>query len=179
MKTFYITLLVGLVFLVNSCANPYEKEIKDVEEMQEILTGIQSSYETIELEKVIYAKETYSKNMEQIQKYYQPDTVDVNVANLLDFYKGVKKSAKGFEDDYQKIGEKIEFIDHQLTTLKNDLDNGIDMKDSVSIFLSNEHKNIETLQKNIGTILYNYDFIVNVHDSISNKVQAILIKNVE
>ena len=130
MKTFYITLLVGLVFLVNSCANPYEKEIKDVEEMQEILTGIQSSYETIELEKVIYAKETYSKNMEQIQKYYQPDTVDVNVANLLDFYKGVKKSAKGFEDDYQKIGEKIEFIDHQLTTLKNDLEKGIDKKES-------------------------------------------------
>lgn len=179
MKTIYFSIVALFIFAVTSCSNPYEKEIKEVEEMQVILSGIKSTYQTIELEKVVYAKETYAKNMEQIQTYYKPDSVDVDVVNLLDFYKGVKKSAKGFEEDYKVLGEKIEFIDHQLVTLKNDLENNIDLKDSIAIFLGNEHQNIEVLQKNIGTIIYNYDFVTQVHDSISNKVQSILIQNVE
>lgn len=179
MKTIYFSIAALLIFAVTSCSNPYEKEIKEVEEMQKVLTGVKTTYQTIELEKVTYAKDTYTKNMEQIKTYYKPDSIDMNVVQLLDFYKGVKKSAKGFEEDYNKLGEKIEFIDHQLTTLKNDLENKIDMKDSIAIFISNEQKNIEILQKNIGTIIYNYDYVTQVHDSISSKVQSILIQNVE
>jgi hypothetical protein len=179
MKTIYFYIITILTLALSGCGNPYEKEIKEVEEMQVVLTSVKASYETIELEKVVYAKDSYTKNMNQIQAYYKPDSMDMNVVQLLDLYKGVKKSAKGFEDDYHMLGEKIEFIDHQLVTLKNDLENNIDLKDSIDIFLSNERKNIEVLQKNIGTIIYNYDYVTKVHDSISNKVQAILIQNVE
>ena len=113
MKHFIITSLLICITLLISCANPHEKEIKEVEDMQAVLTGIKQSYESIKLEKVIYAKESYDKNMAQIQMYYNPDTVDLKIANLLDFYKGVKKSAKGFEDDYKQIGDKIVFLDKQ------------------------------------------------------------------
>jgi hypothetical protein len=179
MKNAYLIIVILITTFLSSCTNPYEKEIKEVEEMQLILAGVKQSYQTIDLEKVSFAKESYEKNMKQIQTYYNPDTIDQNVVNLLDFYKGVKKSAKGFEDEYQQIGERIIFLENQLGNLKTDLENKIDMKDSLSIFLSNEHKNIEVLQQNIGTILYNYDFVVNVHDTISSKVQSIIIKNVE
>jgi hypothetical protein len=179
MKTIYFTFITLIIVTISSCSNPYEKEIKEVEDLQVILSGVKSTYKTIELEKVIYAKETYTKNMDQIQTYYKPDSVEKDVVGLINFYKGVKNSAKGFEDDYKMIGEKIEFVDHQLTTLKNDLENNIDLKDSIKIFISNEKKNIEILQKNIGTMIYNYDYVVNVHDSIANKVQSILIQNVE
>ncbi len=179
MKISNITYIIFLTLTLISCGNPYEKEIKEVEELQVILSGVKSSYETIELEKVIYAKENYAKNMKQIENHQIIDSTVINVDNLLDFYKGVKQSAKGFEDDYKMIGEKIEFVDHQLTTLKNDLENNIDLKDSIDIFISNETKNIEILQKNIGTMMYNYDYVINVHDSITSKVQSLLLQNVE
>ncbi len=174
--TFYS--LMALLFL-SSCSNPYEKEIKEVHELQEVLKGVKQTFGTIELEKVTFAKETYEKNIAQIKKYYNPDTIDYNVVNMLDFYKGVKKSSKGFEEEYFLIDEKIKFVDNQLKNLKFDLENKIDFKDSLAIFIQNERSNIELLQNNLATMIYNYEYIVSTHDSIAAKVNSILFQNVE
>jgi hypothetical protein len=169
---------IAIVFLA-SCSNPYEKEIKEVEDLQEVLIGVKHTYSSIEVTKVTYPRQTSEKNMSQIKMYYNPDTIDYNVVDMLDFYKGVKKSAKGFEEEYNLIGQKINFIDNQLKTLKVDLENKIDFKDSLAIFIENERSNIEMLQNNLATMVYNYDYIVSTHDTIAHKVNSILFQNVE
>lgn len=169
---------LALVFLT-SCANPYENEIKEVEELQQILTGVKQTFGTIEVTKVTYAKETYEKNMSQIKMYYNPDSIDYNVVYMLDFYKGVKVSSKGFEEEHALINQKINFVDNQLKNLKVDLENKIDFKDSLAIFIQNERSNIELLQSNVSTMIYNYEYIVSTHDTIASKVNSILFQNVE
>lgn len=179
MNKWLYSIAFALALLMISCANPYEKEIEEVEGMQEVLTGAKQTYSQVDIEKVSFAMETYVKNMEQIKKYYAPDTIDKNITDLLNFYKGIKHSAKGFKEEYNAIGMHLEFTDKQLSTLYTDLNNEADFKDSLELFIQNEHENLEALNQNIGTLLYNYDFIVTVHDSVSTKVQNILLQNVE
>lgn len=169
---------VALVFLT-SCSNPYEKEIKEVEELQQILAGVKQTFGTIEVTKVTYARETYEKNMSQIKLYYNPDTIDYNVVNMLDFYKGVKKSSKGFEEEYFIIEENIKFVENQLNILKIDMENKANFKDDLTIYIQNERSNIEQLQNNLATMIYNYEYIVSTHDTIASKVNSILFQNVE
>lgn len=179
MKKWTIGIVAMLTMLMISCANPYEKEMKEVEDMQEVLTGVKQSYSQVDIAKVNFAFESYLKNMEQIKTYYKPDSIDTNVTKLINFYKGIKHSAKGFEDEYVAVGMQIEFIENQLNTLHTDMENKADFNDSLSNFIANEHQNLDELSKNVGTLLYNYDFIITTHDSVASKVQNILLQNVE
>ncbi|MCB9188292.1 MAG: hypothetical protein H6599_03315 [Flavobacteriales bacterium] len=179
MKIWSYGVMILLTLLSVSCGNPYEKEIKEVTEMQEVLIGVKQTYSQVDIAKVNFAMESYLKNMDQIKTYYKPDSIDQNITNLINFYKGIKISAKGFEDEYFAVGIQIEFIDKQLNTLKKDMENNADFNDSLSIFLENEHKNLEELSGEIGTLMYNYDYIISVHDSVASKVQNILLENVE
>lgn len=179
MKIFLFIAISISTFLFTSCANPYLEEIEKVEAMQDVLSGVKQTYAQVELSKVNFAMETYLKNMKQIKMYYAPDTVNEEVTNLINFYKGIKHSAKGFEDEYFAVGMQIEFMDKQLSTLVNDLENKADFQDSLDIFLQNEQNNLDDLSKNVGTLLYNYDFVISVHDSLATKVQNILLENVE
>ncbi len=175
--------MFGLVTLFTvamiSCANPYEEEMERVEGMQEVLSGVKQTYAQVDIDKVNYAMEMYVKNMNQIQTYYKPDSIDQNVTELINFYKGVKHSAKGFEDEYYAVGMQIEFIEKQLSTLHADMENKAEFNDSLDVFLANEQTNLDELSKNVGTLLYNYDFVISVHDSVAAKVQNILLENVE
>ncbi|CAG5079362.1 hypothetical protein [Parvicella tangerina] len=179
MKNWTIGIVFILTVLMVACANPYEDEIEDVEGMQEVLSGVKQTYGQVDIAKVNYAMEMYLKNMKQIKTYYKPDTVDENVTKLVNFYKGIKHSAKGFEDEYYAVGMQIEFMDKQLKTLQTDMENKADFNDSLETFLKNEQNNLDELSKNVGTLLYNYDFIISVHDSVASKVQNILLENVE
>lgn len=179
MKKWTIGIVVMIAMLMISCANPYENEIKEVEGMKEVLSGVKQSYSQVDIAKVNFAFESYLKNMDQIKTYYKPDSMDTSVTKLINFYKGIKHSAKGFEDEYIAVGMQIEFIENQLNTLQTDMENKADFNDSLAIFLENEHHNLDELSKNVGTLVYNYDFIVTTHDSVATKVQNILLQNVE
>jgi hypothetical protein len=179
MKKLVYSLVALVTLLMISCANPYEEEIKNVEEMQVVLDGVKQTYSHVDISKVNFAMETYVKNMEQIKTYYKPDSVDENVTKLVNFYKGIKHSAKGFADEYYAVGMQIEFMQTQLNTLHTDMENKAEFNDSLDIFLKNEQLNLDELSQNVGTLLYNYDFIISVHDSVATKVQNILLENVE
>lgn len=179
MKNFAYSVVLMIAALMVSCANPYEEEMKEVEGMQDVLSGVRQTYSQVDIAKVNYAVETYLKNMEQIQQYYKPDSIDNNVVNLINFYKGIKHSAKGFEDEYLAVGIQIEFMDNQLKTLYTDMENKYHFNDSLEIFLKNEQANLEKLNTDVGTLLYNYDYIISVHDSVATKVQNILLENVD
>lgn len=179
MRNWTISIVAFVALLVVSCTNPYKEEIQDVQEMKEVLDGVKQSYNQVDIAKVNFAMETYIKNMEQIKTYYKPDSVDLDVTGLINFYKGIKHSAKGFEDEYYAVGMQIEFIENQLNTLLTDMENKADFNDSLDIFIENEHNNLNDLSENVGTLLYNYDFIITTHDSVATKVQNILLQNVE
>lgn len=174
-----IVIVLAMLFFVSCSHNEYTKEIATVEEMQTILTGVKQTYNQIEVDKVAYALETYEKNISEVKTHFKQDSIDLNTAKLLDFYEGVKKSAKGFEGDYSTIGVNIEFLDNQLNTLKQDMINDAEFNDSLAHFIQSEQKSLDLLRENIGTLVYNYDYVVNVHDSIASKVQQLLLKNVE
>lgn len=179
MKNLFFAPLLMIIIGLSSCGNSYKEEIKEVEEMQQVLQGVKQTYSQVDVEKVTFAMETYVKNMNQIKTYYKPDSTDEKVTSLLNFYKGIKHSAKGFEDEYTAVGLNIEFLESQLATLKTDLENNAEFNDSLDIFLQNERENLELLNQNVGTLVYNYDFVVSVHDSLAAKVQNILLQNVE
>lgn len=179
MRIWNLNVVLFIIVFLTSCTNPYSEETQELEGLQEVLTGVKQTYGQVDIAKVKFAMESYSKNMDQIKTYYKPDSIDQNITNLINFYKGIKHSAKGFEDEYYAVGMQIEFIEKQLSTLKKDMENNADFKDSLSIFLENEHKNLDALSADIGTLMYNYDFIINVHDSVASKVQNILLENVE
>jgi len=179
----YKLLIVGLTILsltFTSCnESKFENELKEVQEMQEVLDGVKLTYSNVDISKADNAFSTYEKNMNQISKYYHPDSIPMDVYGLIDFYKGVKKNNKSVQRDYKLIGEHIVVVEQQLSDLASDLEEGLVPEDSIVNFLKNEHNNLQIVQDNVGTLVYSYEYMISVHDSVAVQMQDIVLKNVK
>lgn len=172
--------VLALSLTLLSCKNDkFEKEIKDVKQMREVLEGVKLTYSKVDISKADNAFSTYENNMNQIRTYYHPDSIPVDVSNLIGFYKGVKKSNKSVQSDYKLIGEHIIVVEKQLNDLVFDIEEGLVPEDSLKSFLENEHNNLQIVQDNVGTLVYSYEYMVAIHDSVSVQIQNIVLKNVK
>lgn len=173
--------LIGVIgfLLFTNCSNQFEKELDQVEEMQLTLKGINNSFIAMDTSKIQVAFDAYNQNVTQIEKYYNPDTVIKENIDLLGVYKGVKSGAKSFSKDYEKLAQNIALMENQLNTLKNDIENNAQPKDSIKKFIIHEQKNLEIVQSNMGTLLYNYEHVLTIHDTLAPKVMSLLFENAE
>ncbi len=174
-------ILLGLIFifLISCDGSKYDKELKEVKEMQQVLDGVKLTYANVDISKADNAFSTYEKNMNQISTYYHPDSIPMDVYGLIDFYKGVKKNNKSVQREYKLIGEHIGVVDEQLRNLASDLKGGLIHEDSIVNFLENEHNNLQIVQDNVGTLVYSYEYMIAIHDSVAVQMQNILLNNVK
>jgi len=169
-----------IVVSLSACSgNNYENEIAEIKEMQQTLSAIKTSYDKIDIKKVEVATETYKTNMSQIKTYYSPDSIPKKVAGIIDFYKGIKKCNKKFQNTYATFNSNLNLVDNQLSTLLLDLENGAHHPDSVKKYLEAERNNLDVVREECGILVDNYTTIVSIHDSLSIKVQNILLESVE
>lgn len=171
-KLFYFILLFFSIAYINSCSINNETEIKLVEELSIKVKLLQSTFESVNMDEVKLAKDTYKINMDKISKYHESDSIDYEFSHTLNLYKGIKKTGKNLHENHRTNKNNIELLLTQLDKLKLDIEGNAIQTDSIQGFIDFETKNITKLSDNIGTFVTDCEYILETHEAYAEKVRG-------
>jgi len=171
-KLSYFIFLFFSINYISSCSTNNEKEIKSVEELSIKVKLLQSTFESVNMDDVKFAKNTYKINMDKISKYHESDSIDYEFSHTLNLYKGIKKKGKNLNENHTKNKKNIELLISQLEKLKSDIQSNAFQTDSIQAFIDFETKNITKLSDDIGTFVTNCEYILETHDTYAEKVRG-------
>ncbi len=161
-----------------SCKGKYEQEIKEVGELQYKLNELSQTFNSLDYDRVKEAKQAYNDNLENVSKYYVvPDTIDPKFAELMNKYKGIKKSTKNFDSNFETHSTNIGNMQIHLNNLIQDLENELIPEDSVQAFIEFERTKLEMLSDKIGSFVVDCDYAIEIHDSLSEEVKNFVISS--
>lgn len=169
---FILTLSIGLLW---SCAQKNAEELKELDEVQVKLTALKETFEDVDMKAVKNARDTYKENMSQIKQHYRSDTIEMTFGITLNHYKGIKKAGKNIDQLHLNYANDLSVMETQLNNLKTDIVNNSWKKDSIKSFVDFERTKVEELGDNIGTFIVNCEYIIQVHDSLADKVREFTV----
>ncbi len=171
-KPSYFIFLFFSIAYISSCSINNEKEIKAVEELSVKVKLLQATFDSVNIDGVKLAINTYKINMDKISKYHESDTIDYDFAHTLNLYKGIKKTGKNLHESHRTNKQNIELLVSQLEKLKLDLENNAVKTDSIQGFIDFETKNIGKLSDDIGTFVTDCEYILETHVAYAEKVRG-------
>jgi len=171
-KLSYFIFLFFSINYISSCSTNNEKEIKSVEELSIKVKLLQSTFESVNMNDVKFAINTYKINMDKISKYHESDSIDYDFSHTLNLYKGIKKKGKNLNENHTKNKKNIELLISQLEKLKSDIQSNAFQTDSIQAFIDFETKNMTKLSDDIGTFVTDCEYILETHDTYAEKVRG-------
>jgi hypothetical protein len=171
-KLSYFIFIFFSIAYISSCSINNETEIKSVEELSIKVKLLQSTFESVNMDEVKFAKDTYKINMDKISKYHESDTIDYEFSHTLNLYKGIKKTGKNLHENHTTNKKNVELLLTQLDKLKLDIESNAIQTDSIQGFIDFEIKNITKLSDNIGTFVTNCEYILETHKAYAEKVRG-------
>ena len=174
-KLSYFIFLFFSIAYITSCSINNEKEIKSVEELSIKVKLLQSTFESVNMDDVEFAKKTYNINMDKISKYHESDTIEYEFSHTLNLYKRIKKTGKNLDENHRNNKKNIELLISQLEKLKLDIEGNAIQPDSIQAFIDFETKNMTKLSDDIGTFVTDCKYIIETHDTYAEKVRGYTI----
>ena len=171
-KLSYFIFIFFSINYISSCSTNNEKEIKSVEELSIKVKLLQSTFESVNMNDVKFAINTYKINMDKISKYHESDSIDYEFSHTLNLYKGIKKKGKNLNENHSKNKRNIELLISQLEKLKSDIQSNAFQTDSIQAFIDFETKNMTKLSDDIGTFVTDCEYILETHDTYAEKVRG-------
>lgn len=171
-KLSYFIFIFFSINYISSCSTNNEKEIKSVEELSIKVKLLQSTFESVNMNDVKFAINTYKINMDKISKYHESDSIDYDFSHTLNLYKGIKKKGKNLNENHTKNKKNIELLISQLEKLKSDIQSNAFQTDSIQAFIDFETKNMTKLSDDIGTFVTDCEYILETHDTYAEKVRG-------
>lgn len=171
-KISYFVLIYSSIICISSCSITHAKEIKLVEDLSIKVSLLKSTFESVNIDDVKFAKQTYKLNMDKISKYRNSDTIDHEVSSTLNLYKGIKKKGGNLYEKHKTNKKNIELLISQLDKLKLDLESKTIQIDSIQGFIDFETKNLAKLSDNIGTFVTECQYILETHETYAEKVRG-------
>jgi len=171
-KLSYFIFLFFSISYISSCSTNNEKEIKSVEELSIKVKLLQSTFESVNMDDVKFAQNTYKLNMDKISKYHESDSIDYEFSHTLNLYKGIKKKGKNLHENHTTNKKNIELLITQLEKLKLDIQSNAIQADSIQDFIDFETKNMTKLSDDIGTFVTDCEHILETHKTYAEKVRG-------
>ena len=171
-KLSYFIFLFFSISCISSCSTNNEKEIKSVEDLIIKVKLLQSTFESVNMDDVKFAINTYKINMDKISKYHESDSIDYEFSHTLNLYKGIKKTGKNLNENYTTNEKNIDLLGSQLEKLKLDIENNALQTDSIQGFIDFEAKNITKLSDDIGTFVTDCEYILETHHTYAEKARG-------
>ncbi len=164
-------LLLLIVGLSSSCTFRDEEAIKKVEQLQKKTDALEKDFVSVDFDKISAVKKQYDESIMLIKKYYFADTIDHRFMSSIDFYKNVKHAYKVMNKNKDIITRNFDLVNHQLETLKTDLDNSAIEGEPLQKALENERNNVRLLDSAVNVYLQNAQQLMMVHDSVADYIK--------
>ncbi|UKN03436.1 hypothetical protein K6119_07895 [Paracrocinitomix mangrovi] len=152
MKNLLTLLSVGLLVLATSCSpsSKYKAELSEIDSCMTVLTDIQEMYDGIEFDSLQMMVDHVLANEADIQEYYHPDTVSLEIGTRMNECKGIRKSLKDLEVKRTKYADEIAELTKQFSDLKDDIENGRLAEEKVKEYLATEKDDLNVLNQTVS-----------------------------
>jgi chromosome segregation ATPase len=126
----YFTFFLMLAVLLGSCKDA-EKEgyLAEIETMNLHLDSLWTNVENNNIDSLRAVSGTIEQVISKVQKNYFPDSIDTEIAGMMNLYKGIKKSMERNSGNLAKAKLAIPEIKETLGNLKQDIENGAGNRD--------------------------------------------------
>lgn len=169
---------VSLFLGLSACGNKnYKKELAQIDSLKNVL----DSTEQIKQFDTGYYKtllDSVKKDMELVGEYY-PDSLTIDQALTMDYYKSINKATTNFLEAYTILVKETEALQKQLNDLKGTLKAGEMSLDSFNYYFAREKedvtKHVAQYKKVVGPIISVNSF----KDSIMQEAQVVINKSKE
>lgn len=121
----YFTIFLMLALLLGSCKDA-EKEgyLAEIDQMNVHLDSLWHEIEQNNIDTLKGISNTIEMAIAKVQKNYFPDSIDLEIAGMMNAYKGIKKSLERNSGNLGKAKAAIPEIKETLSNLQHDIENG-------------------------------------------------------
>lgn len=140
MKSLTIAFLIVLMLGTVSCdpAEKYKSQISEIDSCLVLLDSMEAQYSGIEFDSLKMMVHHVVANEDSIHKYYNPDTLSLDIGIKMNESKGVRKKLRDVEVQRSSFDKEFPATRKQLTNLKTDITNGVLSEEKVKQYVKEE-----------------------------------------
>jgi hypothetical protein len=184
MRTKIFILFTALSVIFFACTSPYKNKVQEVDNWIEKVTVKDQKIRALDSAKVKEIGIEYAKNIALLRsklESYTFDSIDQEMSNTIQHYKGLKKGTARFPMAYSNLKRESEYTLKQLNDLRAVLSAGkIDGKkldeELAEKYFNDEKNAVNLLLTQITETISLYESILATHDTLTPKVKKYLEK---
>lgn len=142
LKRIFYPAVIGILCASCDPSTQFKSEIDEIDSLQSIVTDYEEKYESIDFDSLKIIVAHIEQNESDIEKYYIPDTINMELARQLMFSKEVRKKMTGADSKKMIFGDEVNAIKHQLINLKSDVKEGVLTKEEINGYIGSERSAI-------------------------------------
>jgi hypothetical protein len=148
MKKMFFFIFLGGCFSLVSCdpADQYSKEISKIDSCLTVIDDINEKYNGIEFDSLALMVDHVLRNEDTLKKYYNPDTLSMDIGVRMNDCKGIRKTLKGVRTKETDFRIEIEELTVQFENLKKDISEGVLTEEQVDDYLARELFDLNILE---------------------------------
>ena len=141
-------IFVFLIFSFFACQDKERnKLILKIEEMDSALDSMKTIADESQIDTLHLLIEHIKENTSEVKKHYFADTVEYEVANMMNNYKEVRKALSTNSGNLSKVRQSIPEVKESLENLKHDITHGVGERDRYEEYVSFEAEKVEKIKE--------------------------------
>jgi len=134
----YLYVIIGCIFILQSCRNVNQKEIGEVDALLKIMADAEELLQAVDTSD-LYSITTFVKaDLKRLREY--KDTLTKEAAFKVDDYIGRKKTLYALATNYSRYEFELKEERKQLNNLKQDLENNLIKKEDFVTYYESEQR---------------------------------------
>jgi chromosome segregation ATPase len=169
----YFAVFLMLAVLLGSCKDA-EKEahLSEIDRMNVHLDSLWNEIEQNNIDTLKGISNTIEMVIAKVQKNYFPDSIDLEIAGMMNAYKGIKKSLERNSGNLAKAKAAIPEIKETLGSLKHDIENGAGNREQYAENVEYERGKVNQVDELLSFYFKARDANVSKFIEIHPKVEA-------
>jgi chromosome segregation ATPase len=143
----YKYLIIILPLLIWSCKDQEKSTyLQEIEVMTTKLDSLNVVSNNQKNDSISYIVQTVEKTIDRVKKNYIADTINLEIAALMNRYKDAKKSLSSNTGNLAKAKDAIPEVQEKLKDLKHDIENGVGDRDKYQEYFDFEKSKIKEIE---------------------------------
>lgn len=165
-------IVVTVLFVAVVSCNNSEKEayISEVDGMIVRLDSLKEIADANVLDSLPFIIDRVKKNTKRFAASYKGDTIDLQIGEMINLYKSVRKGLSRNSGNLAKVRVSIPETVEALTNLKSDISNGVGERDKYQEHILFERDKVDQIDTLLSVYLKNNDEYLSLYEELNVKV---------
>lgn len=160
-----------LIFSFFACQDKERnKLIQNIDKMNSALDSMKTVADESQIDTLHLLIEHIKSNTSEVKKHYFADTVDYEVADMMNNYKEVRKALATNSGNLSKVRQSIPEVKESLENLRHDISHGVGERDRYEEYLNFEAEKVEKIKEILTYYLETKSKYLTLYEETEEKV---------